>query len=123
MIPGANLFRAATRIIATSTIQYLKANGRTQNSARQFIASFDAPEPLQASVQAVSRNKYQQLGLDFQKRYIKIFAAQDIIDLGRDTSGDRIIFNGRLYELNSETDWFVVDGWASCLAADVGPAP
>lgn len=123
MIPGANLFLRAIRLITPTQIQYLKFLSRSVNSARLQVPVFADPISITASVQAVNRNKYQELGLDFQKKYIKIFTQTDIVDLGRDTSGDRIVFNGRLYELNSETDWFAMDGWSSCLAVDVGPAP
>jgi hypothetical protein len=123
LIPGANLFVQAIRLITPTQIPYLKFLSRGKNAALQYTPVFADPVMITASVQAVNRNKYQELGLDFQKRYIKIFTQTDIIDLARDTSGDRVIFNGRLFELNSETDWFAMDGWSSCLAVDIGPAP
>lgn len=122
MIPGANLFLAATRLIRPMPIQYLKFAARTQNSARQYVPTFEPEQTIYASVQAVSRNTYNELGLDFQKNYVKIFAATNVVDLGRDTSGDRFKFNGRLYQIESQTDWFIMDGWASCIAVDVGSA-
>ncbi len=123
MIPGSNLLRSALRLIKPTQILYLQATGRTQNAVKQFVATFADPVPLMASVQAVNRDTYNELGLDFQKNYIKVFASKNIVDLGRDTSGDRLIFNGKLYQIESQVDWFVMDGWASCLAVYVSPAP
>lgn len=119
--PGSNLFKRAIKLIKPTTIQYFKYDGRTLNDVKQWISTFAAPTDITASVQAVPRSVYKQFGLDLQKQYIKFFAPVDFFDLSRDTAGDKVVFNGRLYQINSQTDWFVQDGWASCLAADVGP--
>jgi hypothetical protein len=118
--PGSNLFKQAIRLIKPTNITYYKWLGRTLNPVKQWISAYADPIVIKASVQAVSRNVYQQLGLDLQKQYIKIFAPVDFFDLSRDTSGDKFVWNGHLYQLNSQTDWFIQDGWASCLAVDVG---
>lgn len=122
MIPGSNILLQAMRLIKPTTVQYFRTTGRTQNTARQWVPSFADPIALQASVQAVNRASYENLGLDFQKNYIKIFAAIDAVDIERDSSGDRFIFNGRFYQMDSQNSWFAIDGWMSCLAIDVGPA-
>ena len=119
--PGSNLFKEAIKLIKPTRIQYYKWNGRTLNPVKQWISSYEDAITIKASVQAVSRGVYQQFGLDLQKQYIKFFAPVDFFDLSRDTSGDKVVFNGRLYQINSQTDWFVQDGWASCLAVDLGP--
>lgn len=120
MIPGSNLFIAASRLIQPTPIQYYSFANRAVNAARQWVPSYAAPVTLQASVQAVPRNSYQKLGLDFQNNYVKVFAAANIIDLGRDTSGDRFVFDGNLYQIESENSWFLRDGWASCIAIELG---
>jgi hypothetical protein len=91
-----------------------------QNAARQWVPTFAAPITLQASIQAVQRSKYESLGLDFQKNYIKIFAAANLINLARDSAGDRIVYGGRLYQMTNTNQWFAQDGWASCIAVDTG---
>lgn len=123
MIPGSNLYRSAVRLIKQTTVQYMKFNNRTLNAARQFVSGYDTAFDLQCSLQAVQRSSYQNLGLDFQKNYVKVYAAQDMIDLKRDSSGDRFIYAGLLYQLEDQKTWYLVDGWVSCLAVEVGVAP
>ena len=119
--PGSNLFAQAIRLIAPTRIQYFEYTGRTQNAARQWVASFAEPVELIASVQMVPRAKYVQYGLDFQRQYIKVWASQDFIDLARDASGDKFTWGGSVYQLESQNTWFLQDGWASCMAVEIGP--
>jgi len=122
VIPGSNLYNRAIRLIRPTPIQYLAFVSRAQNAARQWVPSFAAPVEIQASVQAVPRSSYNDLGLDLQKNYVKVFASVNVVDLDRDTSGDRFIFDGRLYQIEDQNTWYLRDGWASCTAVDVGPA-
>lgn len=123
MIPGSNLFRQAIRLIAPMEIQYLKFLGRTQNQVRVWVSNYAPAVPIWASVQAVQRSSYNALGLDFQKNYIKIFADVDVVDLQRDSAGDQYIYNSKIYQIEDQTSWFVMDGWASVMAVEVKPAP
>jgi hypothetical protein len=123
-VPGSNLLRRASRLIKFQTLQYYQFNTRAQNAAFQEVSYFNAPFPLKASVQAVSRNTYAQLGLDLQRQYLNVFASLDMIDLDRDASGDQFIWAERpgqnwLCQLESETSWYSRDGWAECLAVRI----
>lgn len=118
-IPGSNLLRQALKVIRPTTIQVIKYNGRTLDANRNFLSTYDAPVDMQASVQAVNRERYLALGLDFQKEYIKIWISEDLIDLERDYSGDKFIYGGKEYQLIDQSDWFLQDGWASNLAVQV----
>lgn len=122
MIPGSNIFRAATRLIGTTLISYEQYLSRTLNASKQWVATYAAAVPLNASVQAVDRNSYVQYGLDFQKNYVRIYTADNVIDIERDSSGDRFTWNGKLYQIESQNTWFAQEGWASALAVEVGPA-
>lgn len=119
MIPGSNLLNAARRLIRFQEVMYIKDNGRTQDSARQWVTAYLPPEGLMASVQAVKRDKYIELGLEMQKKYVKIFASIDAIDIEREASGDRFIFGRELFQMESQTTWYVQDGWMSCLAVKI----
>lgn len=118
-VPGSNLLKQAMKAIKPTTVQYLRFNGRQQNAARQYINSYDPAAPLTASVQAIRREKYQELGLDLQKNYIKIWASASLIDLSRDYSGDKFIYGGKTYQLADQTDWLLQDGWCSALAVQI----
>jgi hypothetical protein len=123
VIPGSNLFNRASRLIKPTSVQYFQFTSRALNAARQWVPTYADPVALAASVQAVDRSTYVQFNLDFQKNYIRLYASQDIIDLKRDHSGDRFTWNGVLYQIDDQNSWFAQDGWASCLAIEVGPAP
>jgi hypothetical protein len=119
MVPGSNLLKRAARLIRLSPVQYYQFNSRVLNTARQWVASFDAPITLPASVQAVPRETYAQLGLDLQRNYVKIFASINAVDLSRDSSGDQFVADGMLYQIESQNTWYLRDGWVECLAVAV----
>lgn len=123
MIPGSNLFNQAIKLIKPVEIGFLKFNSRSMNLARQYVPTFDPLETITASVQAVNNKVYKTLELDFKKSYLKIFAASDLVSLERGTSGDRFVIGADLYQMIDDTNWFVQDGWASCIAVKIGAAP
>lgn len=117
--PGSNLLKRARKLIKFQSIQYYKSTGRTLNAARQYVDSWGAAEPLSASVQAVNKTRYAQFGLDFAKFYVQVWASLDIIDLQRDSSSDRFLHNGDLFQMENGQTWFEQDGWAQCLAVRI----
>lgn len=121
-VPGSNLFRAASRLIRPTPVMYYPYVSRTQNAAFQWVATYGTPFELEASVQAVDRNSYVEYGLDFQKNYVRIYVSEDVIDIERDSSGDKFTWNGKAYQIESQNTWFAMDGWASTLAVEVGRA-
>lgn len=121
MIPGINLLNIAAGVIGQQTIQYRKFLSRALDDQGIWVSAFGEYFPLRSSVQRVKRTQYIQFNLEFQRNYVQVFAPFDMIDLDRDTSGDQFGYNGRLYQLESQGTWFAQDGWASCLAVDIGP--
>lgn len=121
MIPGQNLLATALSVIGAPTVTYYRFGGRTKNAVGQFVSDH-APEQRKGSVQAVPRDLYDKLGLDWQKNYVWFYAVGASQDVTRDTSGDQFDFNGRRYEILSLTDWTPIDGWNGALAVQVGAA-
>jgi hypothetical protein len=119
MIPGSNLLNRAMRLIQFTPISYYQWKTRTLNSARQWVATYMPPVTVQASVQAVARNTYVQLGLDLQRNYVNVFVSKDVVDLARDVSGDQFVFDNRLFQIETQTSWFLRDGWAEAMAVEV----
>lgn len=118
-VPGGNVFRAATRLIRTQPIEYYQFAGRQPDKMKNLVDTYFPMKVIQASVQAVPRDKYVEMGLSLQKNYIKIYVPMDVIDLERDASGDLFKFGlnqKRVYKLESETPWFEIDGWCSAIA-------
>jgi hypothetical protein len=122
MIPGSDLLDFALRIIGTQTVQYIKTNGRTLNSIGQYIPSFDDPVNVNGSMQPIPRYRYEMYGLDFDKNYYTFYVSDDFIGTDRDVSGDQIIFNNNLFQVQSTNDWFAEDGWQGVLCVMIGVA-
>lgn len=122
-VPGSNLLKQAARVIKLTTVPYIVAGPRTLNAAKQWVTTYADPVGIKMSVQRVPRSKYIQFNLELQRNYVMLFASIDMIDLDRDASGDRLIWNKRLYQIESQNTWFEQDGWAKSLAVDIGPAP
>lgn len=120
--PGSNLLRRAARLIKLQPVGYFMWLSRSLNPVKQWISVFAPSVSIRGSVQAVPRNKYEFLGLDFQRDYVNLFAAKDIQDIDRDRTGDQFTYAGKLYQIESQTDWYMQDGWVECLAVKIGPA-
>jgi len=117
--PGSNLLRQALRLIKPTDITIETFKARTLNRARQWVSEYNPPLTIKASVQAVPRNKYIEYGLEFQKNYIKIYAMSNLVNIHRDSSGDKFTYKGRHYQLEGQNAWFDMDGWVSCIAVEV----
>ena len=120
MIPGSNLLASALTVISTQPFQYLRFTGSAENAVGQDVHTFADAVTVQGSVQAVDMRLYQSMGLDWDKRYIQIWTTQNIDDLGRERPGDRVVWQGRLFDVVGEMDWHAIDGWNSFLAIDIG---
>ena len=123
LIPGSNLLRMANRLIRFQTVMYYPFDSRYLNEARQWVTTYGTAFPLSASVQAVPRDKYSDMGLDFAGEFIKLFANYNVIDLRRDSSGDRLIWNAEWYQMEQGKSWFLQDGWATATAVKVKELP
>jgi hypothetical protein len=115
MIPGANVLNMALTVIAKQTIIYYRSLGRALNNVGQEVTSYDSGVTLLGSFQPVPRNLYNQFGLDLQKSYFTFYVSANLIDLGRDVSGDQIVFNSLRYQCESNNDWYDIDGWKGVL--------
>lgn len=123
MIPGINILSIAQTIIATQPATWRAWQSRSPNAAGDLVDVYAAAVALtDASVQAVNKKLYQQLGLDFAKSYITVLTSADIKPTARDRSGDVIIWQGRYWRCESDSDWRQIDGWRRMLCVEV-PAP
>lgn len=111
MIPGSDLLDQALSVIASSTVQYFRATGRSLNNIGQYVTVYADPVDLLGSFQPVAKSLYQNLGLDFQKSYFNFFTSNNVIDLNRDISADQLSFNNVRYQVESATPWYAIDGW------------
>jgi hypothetical protein len=120
MIPGQNLLRMAFQIIAQTPVIYYHFLGRTQNSVGQDVSQYANGVVMNGSFQPVPRSLYMQYGLDLQKEYWMFYTSNNIYDVARGIAGDQIGFNGQRFQLESNNDWYDVDGWKGGIFIHVG---
>lgn len=114
-----NLMAIASTVVPMQTITYYPYASRTINDVGLEVTAYGTTQQLKASVQAVSRNTYEQFGLDLQRKYVTVFIQKNLIDIDRGVSGDKITYNGETYQIESETDWMNVDGWTYLMAVRI----
>lgn len=121
VIPGQNLLAMALTLIAHQNLIYYRAIGRELNDLGQYVTIFDTGIELYGSWQPVPRQLYMQYGLDLQKDYFTFYTSNDILDLARDITADQVAFNSELFQVESNNDWYALDGWKGILCIRIGP--
>jgi hypothetical protein len=120
VIPGQNNLDLALQLIATQSITYHQFAGRTTNAAGIQVPTFVPDVVLpRCSVQPVPASKYQNLGLDFKRRYVQVWAMFDMYGVARSRAPDEFTWNGQRYQVTQETGWFPQDGWSSVVAVEM----
>ncbi len=122
MIPGQNLLNMALTVIARQTLQYYQYASRALNVVGQEVTTYQSPVNMFGSWQPVPRKLYMQYGLDLQKDYFTFYTSNNVLDVVRDVSGDQLVFNGRRYQVESNNDWFELDGWKGVLCCNIDGA-
>lgn len=117
--PGGNVLSLASSVICLQTFQYFQYMGTTTNAIGLDVVQFASPVDMRGSLQAVSADVYQELGLDLKRKYIKGFVELDVTDLFRSNSQDQIGFDNQRWQLVDEEEWFPMDGWDSFMAVRV----
>ena len=118
-VPGNNLLKKALKVIDQDTFIYRQFKDRTTNSIGIDVPEYEDDVELKGSLQAVPRRLYQQHGLDWKKNYITIYSSDTIEGVNRDTSGDRVVFDGKLFQVLDENDWTPIDGWNGVVCVQV----
>ena len=119
-VPGCNLLNMALRVIQRQSITYYQFSGRTLNSVGQDVTTYAAPVTIFGSWQPIPRNLNEEWGLDLQKDYFTFFSSNNILDVTRDVSGDQLVFMTKRYQVESDTDWYQLDGWKGIICCDIG---
>lgn len=121
-VPGSNLLTQAFRMIARQPVQWLRYQGMTKNAAYIEVPSWADPVDIAGSFQPIDRNLYQALGLDWTKNYANFFYENTFQDVTRDVTGDRLVYGGKTYQIESKQPWFLQDGWEKVLCIEVTDA-
>lgn len=115
MTPGSDLLSLASTVICQQKGFIIRTASRQLNDIGQYVDVESEPEEINGHFQAVNLSVYQQLKLDFKKRYLMLYTSNNIESLYRDKSSDFIIYNDRRYGVVNDNDWAPIDGWTGVL--------
>lgn len=121
-VPGGNLLGMAARLIKQQRVLWRHNRGVEIDPAGLDLSSFDPPVEILGSVQAVPRSLVIREGLDLEQSYLMVYTTRPLQDVKRDKTPDLLIFGGRTYTVESNTNWKLQDGWLGAIVVDVGPA-
>lgn len=114
-----NLLKIASSIIPQQTFVYYKFNKAQANDIGVVEDTYDDGVILEGSVQAISQDMYQKLGLDFSKKYISIHTSADIRNVdSSQPSPDKVVWNGKEYLIVKVSNWYQQDGWVKVVAVE-----
>ena len=114
-----NLLNQALTLIPKQKFIYRKFNSSQINDYGNKVDAYDNGIEFEGSVQAVDSKMYQQLGLDFSKKYINIYSSLNIKNVNREQeTPDKIIWNDKEYLVVNCSDWYKQDGWTNILAVE-----
>lgn len=120
LVPGGNLLGVALGAIRAQLVGYHAWQSRAPD-AKGIMQNVYAPRAeIAGSIQPVSRDRVQLLGLDTSKSYATIYAPGTQEPVSRDRGADRFDYAGRMYAAEGKTDWTAQDGWNGVLLVDVG---
>ncbi len=119
-IPGINLLNMALTVIAAQELLWYQFDSRSLNDVGQDITLYKPFVIVRGSWQPVPRNLYEIYGLDLQKDYFTFYSSNNILDIQRDISGDQVSFMGKRYQVESNNDWYQLDGWKGILCVNLG---
>ena len=114
-----NLLNQALSIIPKQKFTYCKYKSNTINDIGIKVTTYETGVEYEGSVQAIDSKMYQELGLDFSKKYIQIFSSLNIknVSLEQETP-DKIVWNGKNYLVVNCSNWYVQDGWTNIVAVE-----
>lgn len=117
---AVNLLAQCQKVLYKQKFYVRKYLGRIINEAGYKVSEFSQPYKFMGNVQPVVTTQYKSLGLDFAKRYIKIYSIDYIETISREGNADEIIYNGDVYHPIPNQQWQSVGDWNSVLAVRVG---
>ena len=111
---------AATAILGCNKqFLFYKWLGSTVDDMGRDVPNYDEAVTLTGSVQAVPNKMYEQLGLDFNKNYKTVFCSALIQSIAENIQPDRIVYDGRTYDVVENKNWYETNGYTKILVVEV----
>ncbi|MBO4556639.1 MAG: hypothetical protein J5706_07755 [Elusimicrobiales bacterium] len=112
-----NLLEEALELLPKKAFTYRKWLSRTQNAAGIWVNHYGPETEAYGSIQPIEASRYAQLGLDFEKHYVRIYTSAPIRYSGQNAS-DMVIIDGTKYKIADEAQWQEYDGWTAATLAE-----
>jgi hypothetical protein len=119
MIPGANILSMALSVIGRQSFTYYPYTSRSTSAIGVYATTYGTGAAITGSAQPIPHDLNDKYGLDFQDNGFRFFCSQSVLDVNRDSAGDRIVFSGLYYQVLSITPWFQIDGWVEIVSIQV----
>lgn len=113
-----NLLEAAHRLIPFQPFTWYKWKGYTLDSALLKVNEYEAGVACQGSIQRISEQMYERLGLDFNSDYREIHTSANIQCLTGQNGPDMLEFEGKRWKVIRVTPWYNYDGWSEILVIE-----
>ena len=113
-----NVFEMAMAAIPRVEFSVQKFVSRAPNDFGVLINVYTAPVSYWGCVQPVKNTKYEALGLQFGKNYITVWGEVEMNGIDRQAVADRILYNGKTFNVVSSSDWMAYNGWSSVIAVE-----
>jgi hypothetical protein len=113
-----NLLKMALSIIPRVQFQVKRFASQVPNDIGLTVPTYAAPVTVWGCVQAVDNSAYQQLGLEFGKNYIAVWAEIAMLGIDKQEVSDQIIYDSKTFNVVTSTDWMNYNGWSSIIAVE-----
>lgn len=111
---------AATAILGCNkSFIFLKYKGTTIDMMGRDVPEFAEPITHTGSIQPVSNKMYEQMGLDLDKNYKTVFCSALMQSIAENIQPDRIIYDGRTFELVENKNWYETNGYTKVLMVEL----
>ncbi len=111
--------RATAILGCNKNFLFYKWIKNTVDAMGRDVPEYAPPVPATGSIQAVSNKMYEQLGLDLDKHYKIVFSPVLIQSIAEKIQPDRILYNGRTYEVAENKNWYETNGYTKVLMAEL----
>lgn len=107
-----NLLLKALKTVPPKTVVYKHFTGNTVADNGVKVPSYATGITIyNASVQPIPTRIYQELGLNMQYEYRRVFVPADAVALEGQLSSDIFEFDGKQWKSIGNTAWHSYDGW------------
>lgn len=117
------MMAAIQRHQGTQPIQVLRLLNRQISTDGEWQFVYYPAVDARATIEPMSRNRIEQLGLDFTQNYIAVKAQFTLQDTRRQSAPDRIIWDGKVWFVVTSEEWQRVNGWTSAICQSLTAAP